>query len=79
LHQQAASPTIHYLDDYLTMGPADQPNCYNNLHALIDIIKYLGIPLAMDKVEGPSHCLTFLEIILDTQKMQAKLPDDKLS
>jgi len=27
LHQQAASPTIHYLDDYLTMGPAGQPNC----------------------------------------------------
>jgi len=46
---------------------------------MIDIAKYLGIPLAMDKVEGPSHCLTFLGIILDTQKMQARLPDDKLS
>jgi len=79
LHQQAASLTIHYLDDYLTMGPAGQPNCYNNLHTMIDIAKYLGIPLAMDKVEGPSHCLTFLGIILDTQKMQSRLPDDKLS
>jgi len=45
----------------------------------MDIAKYLGIPLAMDKVEGPSHCLTFLGIILDTQKVQARLPDDKLS
>jgi len=32
----------------------------------------------MDKIEGPSHCLTFLGIILDTEKMQARLPDDKL-
>jgi len=56
-----------------------QPNYYNNLHTMIDIAKYLGITLAMDKVEGPSHCLTFLGIILDTQKMQARLPDDKLS
>jgi len=84
LHQQAASLTIHYLDDYLTMGPAGEPSCYNNLHkmmdiAKLDIAKHLGIPLAMNKVEGPSHCLTFLGVILDTQKMQARLPDDKLS
>ena len=45
----------------------------------MDIAKHLGILLAMDKVEGPSHCLTFLGIILDTQKMQARLPDNKLS
>ena len=79
LGQQAASPTIHYLDDYLTMGPAGKPNCFNNLNTMMNTAKYLGIPLAMDKVEGPSHCLTFLGITLDTQKMQARLPDDKLS
>ena len=69
LQQQATFPTIHYLDDYLTMGPAGEPNCYNNLHTMMDIAKHLGIPLVMDKVEQPSHCLTFLGIILDTQKM----------
>ena len=42
LHQQAASPTIHNPDDYLTMGPTGEPNCYNNLHTLMDITKYLG-------------------------------------
>jgi len=79
LHRQAASPTIHYLDDYLTMGPAGESNYYNSLHTMMNIAKYLGIPLAMDKVEGPSHCLIFLGIIPNTQKMQARLPDDKLS
>ena len=78
LDQHMASPTIHYLDNYLTMGPAGELTCQNNLNTMIDTAKYLGIPLAMDKVEGLSHCLTFLGIILDTKKMQARLPDDKL-
>ena len=38
----------------------------------------LGIPLALEKVEGPSLCLTFLRITLDTQLMQAYLLEDKL-
>ena len=38
----------------------------------------LRIPLALEKVEGPSQCLTFLGIILDTKLMLARLPDDKL-
>ena len=38
----------------------------------------LGIPLALEKVEGPSDGLTILGITLDSQSMQACLPDDKL-
>ena len=60
------------------MGPAGDPTCFNNVNKMIDIAEYLGIPLAMVKLEVPSHCLTFLGIVLDTQKMQARLPDDKL-
>ena len=78
LDQQGASPTIHYLDDFLMMGPAGNPTCFNNLNIMTDIAKYLGIPLAMEKLERPSHCLTFLGIVLDMQEKQARLPDDKL-
>lgn len=38
----------------------------------------LGIPLAPDKVEGPTTCLTFLGIELDTMAMTISLPEDKL-
>ncbi|XP_065889728.1 uncharacterized protein [Dysidea avara] len=69
LDQQGASPTIHYLDNFLTMGPAGDPTCFNNLNKMTDIAKYLGIPLAMEKLEVPSHCLTFLGIALAMQKM----------
>ena len=29
-----------------------------------------------EKLEGPSQSLTFLGIVLDTQRMEARLPDD---
>ena len=48
----------------------------------MDIIKQvcerLGIPLALEKVEGPSTSLNFLGITLDTSRMEALLPADKL-
>ena len=79
LNQKGASPTIHYLDDFLTMGTARSSTCHDNLNIMMNVSKQLGIPLALEKLEGPSHCLTFLGIILDTQQMQARLPDDKLN
>jgi len=78
LQQQQVSPLLHYLDDFLTMGPPQSPTCFNNLRVIKDICSMLGIPLALEKVEGPSDSLTFLGITLDTQSMQACLPDDKL-
>ena len=37
-----------------------------------------GISLTLGKIEGSFQCLTFLGINLDTQLMQACLPEDKL-
>ena len=38
----------------------------------------LGIPLAIAKVEGPTTVLEFLGILLDTTRMEARLPENKL-
>ena len=35
----------------------------------------LGIPLAIEKVEGPATVLEFLGIVLDTERMEARLQD----
>ena len=45
---------------------------------LTQICNYLGVPLTLEKVEGPSTTLPFLGITLDTIKMEARLPEDKL-
>ena len=54
------------------------PTCAHNLTVIKEVCTSLRIPLALEKVEGPSDCLTFLGIMLDTQLMQVRLPDDKL-
>ena len=78
LERNGISPLIHYLDDFLTMGQVDSAACHNHLTTIKEVCLDLGIPLALEKVEGPSQCLTFLGITLDTKHMEARLPSDKL-
>ena len=77
--KRGVSYVIHYLDDFLTMGPPPSPICQLNLNTFIGLCSKLGVPLAPDKVEGPSTTLTFLDIILDTQRMEIRLPQEKLT
>ena len=63
LMQHGISPLVHYLDDFLTMGPADSTICHDdNFSTIQRFCQGLGIPLASDKLVGPSHSLTFLGI-----------------
>ena len=59
-------------------GPPDSPVYQQNLKTFTQVCNELGIPLATDKLEGPSTSLTFLGIILDTHRMEIRLPKDKL-
>ena len=79
LEQQGVSILMHYIDDFLTMGCPMSPECQLNLDILIQVCSLLNIPLAIQKVEGPTLCLDFLGIILDTTHMEVRLPVDKLS
>ena len=79
LEQQGVSPIMHYLDDYLTLAPPDSATCHHNLDIIKSVCLQLGVPLALEKVEGPSTSLTFLGIVLDTVRMEASLPTGKLS
>ena len=67
--------SIHYIDNYLTVGLAASP-IVNIIKA---VCKEFGVLLALEKVEGPATCLTFLGIVLDTRKMEIRLPDEKLT
>ena len=69
----------HYLDDFITICRPSSPECQQNLDRILAVCAELGVPLATDKLEGPSHCLTFLGIELDTQAGLTRLPADKLS
>ena len=77
--QAGVSYLIHYLDDYLTMGPPLSQICQHNVDIFTSLCKGLGVPLATDKLEGPATSLSFLGIILNTCRMEIRLPADKLS
>ena len=68
----------HYLDDYITVGRPHTGDCPWNVDVFHHVCERLGIPLAADKCEGPSTCLTFLGIEIDTVEMELRLPAEKL-
>jgi len=79
LERQGDSPVIHYLDDFLSMGPALSNKYQKNLITIQQLCTQLGILLALEKLEGPTHCLTFLGIKIDSSSSLARLPQDKLA
>ena len=79
LTRQGVTFVLHYLDDFLTLGPPASNICQQNLNIIQKVCTSLGIPLALEKVEGPSTTLTFLGIALDTINMEARLSEEKLT
>ena len=68
----------HYLDDFIVLGPRGTPTCSQALDTVLRTCADLGVPLAMDKLEGPTACLTFLGIEIDTTAGILRLPREKL-
>jgi len=68
---------LHYLDDFLA-GHVSQDGAGDMLKVALSTFAELGVPVAEDKVEGPTTVLSFLGIELDTANMLARLPQDKL-
>ena len=68
---------VHYVDDFLFVVKLEA-EAQLFMDRALGLCEELGIPIASDKTEGPTTCLTFLGIELDTVEMQARLPPPKL-
>ncbi|XP_076158650.1 uncharacterized protein LOC143141830 [Alosa pseudoharengus] len=67
---------LHLLDDFLLV---DFPSSENSvLDTLKRVFSAVGVPLSEEKTMGPLTRLEFLGIMLDSVKMQASLPEEKL-
>jgi len=60
---------IHYLDDFLLVGRPGTTECSDGLQYLLQSFDRLGFPIALDKLEGPSTCFTFLGFKVDSVVM----------
>ena len=68
---------IHYVDNFFTAGASESSECQSYLNLIKEACATLGFPLKWEKVEGPSCVISFLGIVLDSNKMEVRLPDEK--
>ncbi len=70
--------SLHYIDDFLTVGRAGSLECAENLSRIQTVCAQLGVPLKAHKIEGPNSCLTFLGIEINTVRGEISLPRRKV-
>ena len=68
----------HYLDDFIVIGRPGSSQCQRDLQLLEEECQKLGLPLAEPKRVGPTTCLPFLGIEIDTLAGSLRLPEEKL-
>ena len=68
----------HYLDDFITVGAPNSPECQSNLDCMLTACSHLGVPVAHSKCAGPATSLVFLGFELDSIRMVVRLPEDKV-
>ena len=76
---QGIQHVTHYLDDYIVLSHPASGQCQNDLQTLIDVCGRLGVPLAEEKIEGPTTRLEILGITIDSNMMQLSLPGHKMT
>ena len=79
MHQHGVLDAMHYLDDFLVLGPAGSEDCGKALATSLQLCQSLGASVASHKTEGPSTTITFLGILIDTENMVLSLPPEKLT
>jgi len=72
---------IHYVDDFLFVVQSTDGGAQARLmlERALSLCRFLGVPMAEMKTEGPTTCLTFLGIELDTMRMEARLDASRLA
>lgn len=72
LWARGSCEVIHYQDDYLSIGNTGSSECSKSLHLAVSTCTELGIPLALEKQEGPAHQLVFLGVELDSTNLELR-------
>ena len=77
LHKRGVETALHYLDNFLILGPPGSTACQEALEITLALCGEPGFPIASEKTEGPLSSLVFLGIEMDTERQILCLPDDK--
>ena len=72
------SDLVHYLDDFISVGPPNSLQCAHNLDTALNVCRRLGLPLHPTKCVRPTTCMVDLGTELDSVNQIACLPAEKL-
>lgn len=72
------SSVLHYLDDFFFVGPSGTRVCVAILQTMERVVADFAVPLAPEKTEGLSTWVKFLGILIDSDRMECRLPEDKV-
>ena len=76
-HNYGLKHVIHILDDFFIAEPT-RLKCLSSFSTLLRFFMSVHAPVVASKTLGPSQVLEFMGIELDSTRMEARLPDDKL-
>ena len=76
--KHGVSDVDHYLDDFLTGGPPNSSICANNIVKMIETCDQLNFALNMKKLDGPTTCIEFLGIIIDSIRLEIRITENRL-
>ena len=77
-HNYGLRHVIHILDDFFIAEPTKLA-CLGSFSTLLKVFMSLRVPTVASKTLGLSQVLEFMGIVLDSNRMEARLPDDKLT
>ena len=68
--------TVNYLDDFLFLQTTEQ-GCNDMVRAFIELCKFLGVPIALEKTEWANTRTVFLGILIDGVNKILCVPEEK--
>ena len=69
----------HYIDDFFTVGAPGSRECAANVAIMKGLFEETGLPTEPEKDEGPATSIGLLGLELDSERLEIRLPEDKLS
>ena len=76
--ENGASECMHYMDDYVTLGPKNSTQCMNNLVIMQNVCEQTGFSINPNKLVLPNTVIEFIGFIVDTNKMELRISEERL-
>ena len=76
--KNGVSECMHYMDDYVTLGPKNSTQCRNNLEIMQKVCDDIGFSINPNKLVLPNTVIEFIGFIVDTNNMELRISENRL-